>query len=156
MSATDTNYVHPQALITPYSGGAYAAGQMIGGSFVFDLRARWWNSNGGFLADLVVLDNDLEGAAGILYLFSGTIATYADRAVCDSVVTYADWKKCFAKITLGTFDVYGNAKRYQDSTLRTGFMFDDAMPAISGILKATAAPVYAANKEIAIQLGIIL
>ena len=148
------NFIYPEAT-AKFTAGAYAAGQIVGGNILFPIKGRTWDISGGLLLSLSVLDNDLEGAPGTLYLFQGKIGNYADRTLFDNVITYADMKKNFYEVTMGTFSTYAQLKRFREPKINTGFQLLDNVNTITGLFRTSGTPSYALGKELCFILGIL-
>jgi hypothetical protein len=154
------SYIFPKATITPYSGGAYVANQLVGGVFNFDLRAQGVKTEGGLILGVSVFDNDLEGAAGDLFLFGGAITAHADRVDFNANISFADMQKRLGRITLGTFESYTNLKMYNTDYQATSFKpipirYYDNNGIISGAFRCSGTPTYAASKSLIFMLHIL-
>jgi hypothetical protein len=146
-------YLISEATVDPKDAAAYTANDVIGGLISFSFAAG--NAvNGGLLNSVYLVDDDNEGAALTLYLFSDKPTVIADDAAF--APTAADLKKMFAVVDVATgdYDTINSMKiAYKSGVNQT--VKTDATQNMYGYLVCGATPTYAANKTIFIRLSVL-
>ena len=135
--------------ITP-ANTAYHANDVVGG--LIELGPLAVNASGGIVINgLALVDEDNEGAALDVHLFSAAPAAIADHAAF--APTYADLKKRVRKVAIAAND-------YETiNSLKVVYKEDlnDLIPAgrVWVYVVATATPTYAATKKLYLRLFVM-
>jgi len=149
MASNLDKWIDAVASVTPDTS-AYSIGESIGGALTFDVSAS--ASGGGLINNLIVSDNDNEGAAGALWLFKADLATpIADQAAFAPV--FADLANLIDIITLPTFTTINSLKVAVLTDINDKFQVTGGK--IYGYFVPSGTPTYAAAKTLRFQLGIL-
>ena len=141
-------WIDAAASVTPDTS-AYTAGDSVGGAMTFDVGGS--STGGGLINNLIVYDDDGEGAAGALWLFKANLVTpIADQAAFGVVL--ADLANLIDIITLPAFTTIGALKVAVLPDL--GDKFQVTGGKIYGYFVCSATPTYAAAKTLRFVLGI--
>lgn len=141
-------YISPAVTITPDTS-IYTANDVIGGLLQFPITGSV--TGGGLINKLIVCDNDNEGAAGALWLFSSAPVTIVDQAPFAPVI--ADLQAVSMIITLPSFTTVNSLKIAVLEDINTHFMTTNSI--LYGYFVCSGGPTYASAKLIYIKLGIL-
>lgn len=142
-------WIDAVASVTPDTS-AYTAGDSIGGALTFDIGSS--ASGGGLINNLIVSDNDNEGAAGALWLFKADLATpIADQAAFAPI--FADLANLIDIITLPSFTTINSLKVAVLTDINDKFQVTGGK--IYGYFVCSGTPTYASSKTLRFQLGIL-
>jgi hypothetical protein len=146
-------YVIAEVTADPKDAAAYTANDVVGGLLSFSI-ADGVKINGGVINSVYLVDDDNEGAALKLYLFSAAPTTIADDAAF--APTAADLKKMFAVVDIasGDYEEINSMKVVYKADVNQIIRVDNKQQ-VYGYLVCGATPTYAANKTIFIRLSIL-
>ncbi len=134
---------------------AYGAGDAIGNHassdavITFDLAGS--ATGAGLINSLKVVDNDNEGAAGVLHLYRSAPSALADNAAW--APTLADLEAKIISITLGSFTTSNSMKEQTIEDINKVFKTDGNK--IYAHFVTSGTPTYASGKKIYFELGIL-
>lgn len=145
-------YLISEATADPKDAAAYTANDVVGGLLTFSLVGLI--TNGGILNSVYLVDDDNEGAALTLYLFSAKPTVIADDAAF--APSAADLQKMFAVVSIASGDyVTVNSLKYVYKDDINQLLAADGTMSIYGYLVCGATPTYAANKTLFVRLSIL-
>lgn len=130
---------------------AHTAADVVGGLLTFNMTAVGGAKvTGGRIEWAALADDDNEGAALELYLFDSEPTTIAGNA--SGTLTAADLRKLCGQVSFGTSDyvTINSMKAVFKRDLQLPFAADT----LYGYLICTGTPTYAANKTLAVRLGV--
>ena len=148
--------IEATASFTPDTS-AYSANDVVGshanattGAMTFDISGT--SSGAGLINKLLVYDDDNEGAAGALWLFTQDLATpILDNAGFSLVL--ADWDNWITTLTLPSFTTYNSIKQAVLPDINDTFKVTKNL--IYGYFVCSGTPTYAGSKTIKFRLGIL-
>ncbi len=144
MAVLYTENTPADATFTPDTN-AYADGDVVGGLLTFEFE-----SNSGLIITVMVSDDDNEGAALDLFLFSQEPSTIADNAAY--APTFSDIQKLIRKISIASGDyATENSIKFAQKDLSKALPYPSRK--LWGYLVTNGStPTFAASKTVQVRL----